>query len=299
MRRALVLLLLAGCAKEEARPAPPPVVAVRFESDPPGADIAIDGQPTGRKTPADIELRRMTAANVTFTLKGFEPWTGPFVAAVHGATVRGRLERRVPLLVESEPPGATVRLDGGVVLAATPGRIDAPAGPIALRFEKAGFVPLEQTHVVSESARTVRVKLLPAAYVEVTSTPSGAALFVDGAPTGLSTPARVSVQAGAAHELSAHLGVLSDSATVRPMKPGKSARLQLELRDRAEEERAATRKKLLARIRSLEHEKKNVELRARRLELVDALRFTEAKRRAEALDTQIGELMQQLAELEP
>jgi hypothetical protein len=84
-------------------------------SDPPGADVALDGAATGQRTPAALEGVRLSQPHEV-TLSGpslrevtvpVRPEAGRLVARAHA-----RLGAALGALsVHSEPPGATVRLD--------------------------------------------------------------------------------------------------------------------------------------------------------------------------------------------
>jgi hypothetical protein len=80
-------------------------------SEPPGAEIILNGAPRGR-TPRELEISGAASQTLVLRLKGYEDWTG-------------RLEQHQPLprpiplkvriqklSVHSEPSGATVFLDG-------------------------------------------------------------------------------------------------------------------------------------------------------------------------------------------
>jgi tRNA A-37 threonylcarbamoyl transferase component Bud32 len=85
-------------------------------SEPPGAEVALDGVATGKRTPAVLEEVVMSRRHeVTLGGAGFQEQVVPV------PPVAGALARRVhadlvstlgSLTVESEPPGAEVRLDG-------------------------------------------------------------------------------------------------------------------------------------------------------------------------------------------
>ena len=100
---------------------------VMVTSDPPGAQISLDGKPTGLRTPAvlegvplakphEVELTGEGMKAVTAPVKG-EP--GSLLAKVHA-----RLEVAVgELTVESEPPGARVKVNDHELAGRTPLRI--------------------------------------------------------------------------------------------------------------------------------------------------------------------------------
>lgn len=82
---ALAGIALAGCTSASApswapswmtiEPPPPPVVALQFESEPPGADVrTVDGQTC--RTPCSLALS-LTAQTVNFTTNGHVPQSVP------------------------------------------------------------------------------------------------------------------------------------------------------------------------------------------------------------------------------
>jgi hypothetical protein len=98
-----------------ARPWLEPGVVV-VTSEPPGASVALDGKATGLVTPAVVEDVSLAAAHeVALTGDRVRPIT------IHLASTPGRLVARAhaalaaslgDVRVESDPPGADVRLDG-------------------------------------------------------------------------------------------------------------------------------------------------------------------------------------------
>lgn len=98
----------------------PPVGVLVLTTLPPGAAISVDGQDTGKITPARLEnVPPGAEKEVTFTLKGYESHTESI--AVTDADVKSEtreVKRRVflkkskgTLSITSTPPGAEVYLD--------------------------------------------------------------------------------------------------------------------------------------------------------------------------------------------
>lgn len=84
---------------------------VTFESTPPGASVQLNGQPLCAQTPCSRRVALGSHA-VAMALDGFAPWSAP--QEIKAATaVRATLLSAHGLLdVETDPPGATVHLDG-------------------------------------------------------------------------------------------------------------------------------------------------------------------------------------------
>jgi formylglycine-generating enzyme required for sulfatase activity len=105
--------------------------------------------------------------------------------------------------INSDPSGASVSLPG-VELGVTPLRdLELPAGGLELMFSNDRYQP--QNIIVDiiglHQAQTIAVQLLPDwADVSITSIPSGAEIFIDDEPTGVTTPGTVEVITGE-HEI--------------------------------------------------------------------------------------------------
>ncbi len=99
----------------------------------------------------------------------------------------------------SNPAGADVRL-GDRELAVTPSaEIEIPAGAQSITFSKERYQPLllDVEIVGLDQPQTVAGELVPDwADVSISSTPSGAEIFLDDVSTGLVTPATVEVLSG-------------------------------------------------------------------------------------------------------
>ena len=117
----------AGLAAPWARPG-----VVLVTSEPPGAEVALDGQPAGQRTPAALEGVRLSRPHeVTLSGPGLKAATLPVEAGAGRlvARVHARLASTIgALTVESIPPGAEVRIDdrpAGVTPVTIPGvRLD-------------------------------------------------------------------------------------------------------------------------------------------------------------------------------
>jgi|GEM_PF-1207314 len=93
--------------------------------------------------------------------------------------------------VNSKPPGAAIRLDAAATAKTTPFLLlNVPVGRHELRLTKEGYAswPLSVT-VTQARATTVDAAMVPAfGHLQVNSSPSGAAISLDGANTGEHTP---------------------------------------------------------------------------------------------------------------
>jgi formylglycine-generating enzyme required for sulfatase activity len=172
---------------------------VRIATEPPEAHVALSG---GLAVPVgDTWLLHEGDWHVTATATGYAPASLPIL--VTGAASQRFDLTLMPLpgivTVRSSPAGAEVRV-GDRVLGTTPLEdVSLPAGPVTLEFRLDRYDPMTlDTEILGrEQRQTISPELMPGwADVTLTSTPEGAEIFVDDAPTGLTTPAVVPVAAG-------------------------------------------------------------------------------------------------------
>jgi hypothetical protein len=110
------------------------------QSQPPRAAVVLDGSPTGRLTPARLTDISPGSHQVELLLKAFRPWRG--TAVVREGHVENLLVslRRLPAQevgsarIETDPAGATVKLDGVALPQQTPLDL-APLAPGAYLIE--------------------------------------------------------------------------------------------------------------------------------------------------------------------
>lgn len=203
---------------------------VTFESDPPGAEIVVDGEPVGT-TPLEAELTA-GAREVEVRLRGYNAWSDRLtvVAAEPLAVPPIKLSQadgRVELV--STPSEASVSVDGEfrgrtpLTLALRPGRAHR------VTLTKPGHAPVTQElSVEADSGRRVAVELA-AQYgeVDVRSEPPSAEVWVDGRREG-TTPTQLTLTA-LPHEIEIRqAGYAARSAEITP-RPGFTQVLAFEL----------------------------------------------------------------------
>jgi hypothetical protein len=142
---------------------------VHISSDPVGADVVLDGQPTGRKTPADFTLPP-GAQVFTLQKQGYED-SGDTVRLEAGQSINitpmltpvskiGKLFRggqgidRGLLVVRTRPRGARVSVNGVMLPAVTPVRIPIKSGKYAIGIAMEGFEPIKRDVVVERGKQT-------------------------------------------------------------------------------------------------------------------------------------------------
>ncbi len=124
------------------------------------------------------------------------------------------------LLIASDPPGATVVIDGRVLAETTPTAQGGLApGKHRIRVQHVGRDPVEQVAMLGKDERAlVEIALPPASrFISVTSLPAGASVFLDGRRVGGVTPTRLSYADGDFHEVRVEL--LGYAPTVRRITP--------------------------------------------------------------------------------
>lgn len=181
----LSILLLSAAAFAKSAPEPTEF-PVNISTTPVHAEIAVDGEPLGA-TPRTVLLApgthsiRLSAPGVPTTYENFE------VKGAASSDVSFRLPvATVPVLLVSDPEGATVTRNGSVV-GTTPKLIpEMPVGRHAFEFSLNGYRP-HRTEIDLSGPAPIRLaaKLVSSsATLHVESEPSGAIVSVNGVPCG-------------------------------------------------------------------------------------------------------------------
>jgi serine/threonine protein kinase len=166
---ALLVVVVVGIVLLTRQPpvAPPAIVHVR--SEPTGAQVLLDGQDTGVVTDGDVTLPAATSGTVTLTLRKPEYREATRVLRLPlGASDLRFVMEPMPVVVTStvalpivtEPPGASVTVDGQAVKGTTPLTVSVdPAREhrIAVRLE--GHAPQEVGVAAGAAAAPVRFTL--------------------------------------------------------------------------------------------------------------------------------------------
>lgn len=285
---AFALLSMLSCSRPAAPKAEAGPVTVHFETDPPGAAIEVDGKPTEHKTPADLPFPDTTSHDVRFTLEGHEPSATNFVAIQGAYPVKAQLSVLLAVTVETTPPGAEVKRGKAVVVAATPGAFSVTPGEYSVRIEKEGFMPVDVTQRFSASERALALILTPAAYVELSSTPAGGVVVVDGEDTEHRTPARVPVVAGKPHVVVVQNGVnASKPRKVAKLAAGKTVKLAVKVIDAEEADAAAEQRRAARAVKNLQLEKKNVERQMAKAYGRDGAKHLELEQRLQEISEEL------------
>jgi hypothetical protein len=273
---------------------------VRVESVPPGASLEIDGKPLAGVTPLTVQVPKPGESQLQLTMNGFERWTGRLVPPGIGEPLAVQLVPLISFRVESRPPGATVSCDGKRVLEATPGNFEITAGHHQLAVELPGYLPAKRQGTIDSSQRRWEVALKPGAFLDISSTPPGAKILIDGKEIGFDAPHRVLVAAGQPLQVEARSQSASSKVQRIPkLKPGKTVKVSLRVVDQTLVERT----RQLARLDQLNAEKEKLErsLEAQRQQyfVKDAQVLVKLEQRIELLDNRIAELQEKLNEDPP
>ena len=135
------------------QPTPPPFADLLIESEPSGADLKLDGNPP-IKTPHTFKDLKFGPHRLTMTLDGYSPierdieFSGASLPKIVLEPRPKPLEEIAKLSVRSDPPGASIRLDGTLPQEPNTFR-NVKFGEHRLTAAMEGFEPKEQPLVVS------------------------------------------------------------------------------------------------------------------------------------------------------
>ncbi len=156
---------------------------IHLTSRPPGAEILVDGQETGQKTPASLELSE-GIRRLTLRLSGFLPWQKD-VRVQSGLEIKPEtaILQRPPALIQlkSIPKGAIVTVDG-VFRGKAPLRLRLSSN----RSHKITATALGHKSVTKKirpeagSTTDLTLRLTPQFCTVFISSPANTALFIDG-----------------------------------------------------------------------------------------------------------------------
>ncbi len=194
---------------------------ITLTSDPPGAEVIIDGTAFGQ-TPLVAEIGAGERI-VELRLSGYNAWAD--VVSVFAdqpqelPTIElSEADGRVELI--TSPAGAAVSINGEyrgqtpITLSLAPGRAHQ------LTLAKAGFDSIEQElSVAADSGRTITLEMTARmGTVEVLSEPAGAEIWIDGEPSGV-TPRELTLSA-LPHDLELRLDGYAGYAEEISPRPG-------------------------------------------------------------------------------
>ncbi|GEM_PF-415339 len=161
-------------------------------STPTNATILIDGADTGKVTDATLDGIAVGTHTVVLRKDGYRDASAEIEIAYNQTTALhlDLVEAHGSITVASTPDGAAIWLDGedtGLVTDCTLENV--AAGEHTVTVKKAGYADASATvTVVDDGTAVAHFTLIePAGSIVVTSTPDGAAIWLDGAETGETT----------------------------------------------------------------------------------------------------------------
>lgn len=170
------------------------VGAVRIVTDPPGASIFVDGQPLGQNSPHKIEPVKVGREYLIRVEKpGFQPAERTIrlaEASGNPALEQFNLVRATgSIFLVTEPPGASVILDGDPIASVTPVLLEnieiGTEHDLELTLDGHRREPIRFTLESPDRVERFTVEMRPmVASLGVTSNPSGAAVYVNDQPVG-------------------------------------------------------------------------------------------------------------------
>jgi Protein kinase domain/PEGA domain len=182
--------------------------AIHVVTDVIGASAVLHG-PAGRvihqcQTPCSFNNLFPLQYSLEVNKEGYQPiQTALQVRANAVSDQKLSLQSRVNgLFVSSEPNGADVFINGAKQSGQTPVTLPLAPGQYNLVLRHQGYDAYSGTVQVKDNLQTQLVTKLTekvnnrVAWTQVDSNPQGAEIFVDGTPTGKSTPARVELPTG-------------------------------------------------------------------------------------------------------
>lgn len=239
---ALALLALASCASPPAAkvPAVPDRkdVLLRVHSTPSGARIILNGKPTGFRTPTSFPVSP-GEHRVTISLAGHR--NADLLVRLEPGETRQFGARLTPLAsgalhVTSQPEGALIFVDGDPVDRRTPAVIEnLVIGTHTVELRQDGYEDWCQAVVIiQERTLVIQAALAPSRHSRgallVLSHPPGAAISIDGNPTGKLTPQRISGLTAGSHRVDLALQGYRDWSGTTFVREGQTEHILVALR---------------------------------------------------------------------
>ncbi len=203
-------------------------------STPAGATIFIDGADTGEVTNATLDGIAVGTHTVTLKKDGYADTTAEVTVAYNEiATLhRDLVEARGSITVASTPTGAVIWLDG-IDTGMTTNAIleNVAAGEHTVTVKKAGYADASMIVTVVDDGTAVAHFTLtePAGSIVVTSSPDGAAIFLDGVETGEATDTTLTNVPVGTHTIRVSLDGYLDAEETVTVASGEIAAVHVDL----------------------------------------------------------------------
>ncbi len=189
------LLALIGWQAAPWLAGPPSPAAVAKE--PPGPEPAPETPPPPPATASEEKKPSALAPPETTPSSPAVETPGPAEPPVPAKRAAPEVQALQPVMVISSPGGGTATLDGRDSCT-TPCTLDAAPGKHAVAVSMPGYLPVNREFTVGSSPIELPAFVLrsPGGTLMLSSTPSGAAILIDGKPLGQNTPASIKLPAG-------------------------------------------------------------------------------------------------------
>lgn len=211
--------------------------SIHFVSLPVGAEIFIDN--TDQVVKTIYTVTDIPAGEHSFTLKlaGYNDFTGKVM--VLGGSVAEVYVVLTPsgagaLYIASSPGSADIIIDGQPQNVKTPAAITGlSAGNHEVKLTKTGYQDLTQTVLITAGITTylsTTLTVLPGiGTLEISSTPAGARVFIDGIDTQKVTPASITNLSSGEHTYKLVLSGYKDATATFAIEPGKTKTVSVTL----------------------------------------------------------------------
>jgi archaellum component FlaG (FlaF/FlaG flagellin family) len=271
----------------------PPMITLRLETKPLGAEIWLDGFPLGKVTPATLRVDNTLPHEVELRLDNWMKVRRTTPVGQPEATLAFELRAAGRVQVSSDPPGARVAVDGESVGIA-PCTVEVAAGePARVTATLDGYMPVaNQVTVASGELIPWMVHLRPAGTLDISSDPSAVMVLVDGQSVG-KTPRSVLVEANTRHQIEVVLGKLRASRTAI-VEAQATRRVELRIEDAEDLRLRASERAVASRLAALRLRIATLE-KARPNQLREALATT---RKKELLEEEVDRLELKQQELD-
>ena len=205
--------------------------SIDITSTPSGASIYLDGSNKGI-TPKTISGVSAGSHTIKITKSGYEDYnTQVTVTAEEMMTVIAELVKQTGSIdVTSIPSGASFYLDGSYKGTAPKTISEVSTGSHTIKITKSGYEDYnEQVTVTAEETKTVIAELVKqTGSIDVTSTPSGADIYLDGSNKG-TTPKTISKVSAGSHTIKVTAGGYEDYSKRVTVTAGETASIFVEL----------------------------------------------------------------------
>ncbi len=200
----------------------------KITSRPAGARVFLDGTEEGL-TPLETRVKAGKSTTFRVELDGHLPQSRSLKAEPGGGVEwAAELVAGGTLLVTTTPPGASVLVDGVVVLERTPGTTSLlPPQATEVVVALAGYAPQVKRVELAPGTQPLEATLTPGVKVPVSSSPAGAEVRLDGTLLGR-TPLELFVAPGAKQTLVVSLPPRTPATRVlAKVKPGLALHFKL------------------------------------------------------------------------